>query len=294
MTHSARLLAATDFSAPSRHAAERAALIARDVGAPLDVLHVVSASPVTALRRLLTDVPATLEQQVIDGARAELGALAELLHTRHGVTAGTHVSSGSVLAELMNQIDALAPSLVVLGARGASFMRPLALGSTAERMLRKSRCPMLVVKQVPHEPYRRALVPVDFSAASLPMLTLVRAFAPKAEIVLLHAFEIPFEGKMRYAGVDGGTIERYRDAARDDAQRKLRELCAQAGIAPGAAVTLVLPGDASRVIVEQEQEQDCDLVVVGKHGESRLEDLLLGSVTKHVLAEAQSDVLLSV
>ena len=46
-------------------------------------------------------------------------------------------------------------------------------------------------------------------------------------------------------------------------------------------------------LVEQEQVLDCDLVVIGKHGQSAAEDLLLGSVTKHVLAEGQSDVLVA-
>ena len=33
---------------------------------------------------------------------------------------------------------------------------------------------------------------------------------------------------------------------------------------------------------------------MGKHGEGMLEELFLGSVTKHVLAESQGDVLVSV
>ena len=57
---------------------------------------------------------------------------------------------------------------------------------------------------------------------------------------------------------------------------------------------LVLHGDPTFRIIEQEQECDCDLIVVGKHGEGMLEELLLGSVTKHVLAESQGDVLVSV
>lgn len=40
-----------------------------------------------------------------------------------------------------------------------------------------------------------------------------------------------------------------------------------------------------------EQEEDCDLIVVGKHGEHLTERLLIGSVTQHVLAESQGDVL---
>lgn len=38
---------------------------------------------------------------------------------------------------------------------------------------------------------------------------------------------------------------------------------------------------------------DADLVVMGKHGQSVAEDLLLGSVSKHVLAEGTTDVLVS-
>ncbi|MND54477.1 Universal stress protein family protein [compost metagenome] len=52
-------------------------------------------------------------------------------------------------------------------------------------------------------------------------------------------------------------------------------------------------GDPGWRIVEQEQELECDLIVVGKQGASALEELLVGSVTKHVLNESQCDVLVS-
>jgi nucleotide-binding universal stress UspA family protein len=44
-------------------------------------------------------------------------------------------------------------------------------------------------------------------------------------------------------------------------------------------------------VLEQEQEDDCDLIVIGKLGKSRLEDYFLGSVTRRVLADSQADVL---
>ena len=46
-------------------------------------------------------------------------------------------------------------------------------------------------------------------------------------------------------------------------------------------------------IVQQEQEQDCDLIVVGKHGRNAVEELLLGSTTNMVIAESSCDVLVS-
>ena len=65
------------------------------------------------------------------------------------------------------------------------------------------------------------------------------------------------------------------------------------GLKPGAWTACVVEGDASLRIVEQEQEFGCDLVVLGKHGQSAAEDLLLGSVTRHVLDEGSADVLVS-
>lgn len=138
------------------------------------------------------------------------------------------------------------------------------------------------------------LVPVDFSSASLPTIAHARCAAPTAELVLLHVFELPFEGHLRYASVDPDIVGHYRIAARREASEKLDALREAAGLAPEACRALVVHGDAALRIIEQEQEQECDLIAMGKHGESALEDLLLGSVTKRVLDESQADILVSV
>lgn len=294
MSKPRRLLAATDLSAPARHAAERAALLAKKTGATLDLIHVASLAPLDKLRRLVDAVPATLEQRMLDSAQDALHELASALLQHHGVSAGVHVANGQVLPELASHARTLSADLIVLGARGSSFMRHLLLGSTAERMVSSATRPMLVAKQAAHEHYRTVLVPVDLSAASLPAVRLARAIAPDAVLVLLHAFEVPFEGKLKYGGVDNDTIDYYRVAARQDALARLRELSDAAGLDDANVRCLVLHGHPLSHILEQEQEQDCDLIVMGKHGESMLEDLLLGSVTLHVLRESQCDVLVSV
>ena len=67
----------------------------------------------------------------------------------------------------------------------------------------------------------------------------------------------------------------------------------RSGLKPGDWEPCIVEGEASQRIVEHEQGKDCDLVVLGKHGQSATEDLLLGSVSKHVLAEGSTDVLVS-
>lgn len=294
MNQLSSITAATDLSAPARHAAERAALVSKETGAPLALLHVANLAPLERLRQLMTVTSDDLQQRVLDAARSRLHELAATLQERYGVTAGTRAVAGSLLAELTKAADGMAASLLVCGAKGESLVRHLLLGATAERLLSGTTCPVLVVKQAPRGQYRTLLVPIDFSASSLRSIRHARAIAPHAEIVLLHAFEVPFEGHLRYASVDDDVINHYRVVAKQEATQKLRALSVDAGLPPHATRLIVMHGDPSLRIVEQEQEQDCDLIVMGKHGESVLEDLLVGSVTKHVLADSQCDVLVSV
>lgn len=285
-----RLLAATDISAPANHAVERAAMIARETGATLDLLHVISFGPLEKLRKLMQDTSAAMQQRILETAHGRLIAQAEALAKRYGVSTDARVLSGSLLTELHD----VSADMIVCGARGESFMRHVLLGSTAERMLRRTRRPMLVVKQAAHEAYQTVLIPVDFSSSSLRAIAQARRIAPQAEIILLHAYEVPFEGQLRYASVEESTLNEYLLIAKREAEASMEELCRQAGLALDQARYVLVHGDPSSSVIEQEQVQSADLIVMGKHGESLFEELLLGSVTKHVLAESQCDVLVSI
>lgn len=290
---SQNILAATDLSAPSRHAVDRAYRLAAERNWPLHLVHAIAPGIFDELQSMLGCDAPSLNDAAITDARARMAALnGDPQHAR-GVVADCEVLQGKPIDSIARHADEIDAGLLVLGARGEGFLRQLTLGSTASRLLRKTRHPVLVVKQAPHESYRRALVTIDFSAASLAALRLVRQLAPAAELILLHAVEIPFEGKMQYANVDPGIIQQYRIQAQLEGMRKLRDLARREALPDADTQLLALHGDAPRLILEQEQEQDCDLIVVGKRGVNMLEELLLGSTTTHVLMESQGDVLVS-
>ena len=138
------------------------------------------------------------------------------------------------------------------------------------------------------------LVPVDFSPSSLRVIRHARSIAPLAEIVLLHAFDVPFARDIRYARIDDEIIDLYRVAAKQEALQKLTALRDEAGLSSNGSSLIVLRGDARSRIIEQEQKMDCDLIVIGKQGKGLVEKLLMGSVTEHVLSEARNDVLVSI
>lgn len=284
------LLAAVDDSGAARHAAERAARLAAQHDAELHLLHVLPQTLLDDLRDWLGSEHAA-QQALRDDTRVRLDHLARDLGALAKRTVHAQLREGKVLQCIGDAADALAADLLVLGSRGSGMLTRLALGSTAERMLRRSTGPLLIVRQKPRTDYQRVLVAVDFSPWSASTLALARRLAPAARLCLIHVFAVPFEGKLRLAGVDEASIARYREHARLEAQRSVRELAEAAGLDAGDHDLVILEGDASRQILEQEEEQDTDLIVLGKQGRSAAETFLLGSVTKHVLAHCSSDVL---
>lgn len=287
-----RILAATDLSAPARHAVARAFSLAESSGSELHILHALELDSLDSLHEMLggdlSGVKATLQAD----AREQLDQLAAHPTLHREVTARSRVVVGNPLDAISAEANALDASLVVLGARGESFLRHTLLGSTAARLLRKSaRQPVLVVKQPPHEDYCSVIVAVDFSPVSVEAIRLARQWAPAADMVLLHAFELPYEGKLVFAGVEEQVIREYVASEGETRRKQLHALAAAAGLVPVEYSARVIHGDPSQQIVAMEQEVDADLIVVGKHGTHVAEQLLLGSVTKHVLAETQGDVL---
>ena len=292
LTH---ILTATDLSTPARQAAQRAALLAQQSGARLDLLHVAQQAPMARLQQLVSTgaLPADLDQRLLNSAQARLQDLADLLAKEPGVPAGVKTALGELLPTLQAEADTHQSSLIVLGAQGDSVLRPLLLGSTAERLLNHATRPMLVVRQAPRAAYRKVLIPVDLSPASVRTIQLARLIAPEAQLCLLHAFDLPFEGSLRYAGVSPQEIDQYRLAAHTQAEQQLKGLLGDAGLLPDATLTVVQHGDAAARILEQEQAFHADLIVMGKHADNTLQRLFLGSVSRRVLGSTQADVLVS-
>jgi nucleotide-binding universal stress UspA family protein len=292
MSSAGSILVATDFSPHARHAADRGARLAQECGGTLALLHVLAGPGFAHLPEWLRDASA-LEARLMEQAREQLEAIATRLRSSRHVGTETVVRDGSVLPAVLEQAEANDARLIVVGARGAGFMRRLTIGTTAERLVRSTARPVLVVRQTPHERYRRIMVAVDFSEWSLGALEAARWIAPHAQLVLTNVFSVPYQDKLRLAGVSEATLSSYRERARAEATQQLHALAASGGLAAGHWQPCVVEGDAPFKLLELEQEMDCDLIVVGKHGIPLAVELLLGSVTRLLIAEASADVLVS-
>jgi len=294
MTLLKEILAATDFSSSSIDAVARGFLLAKTVESHMTVVHAVGLDAMTSLRALLGEKTETLAQKVTDEAHQQLLDLVADPARNRGLSARVRLEPGLASVAIPNYAETISADLVLVGAHGSGFFQRMLLGSTASRLLRKSKCPVLIVKQPALKDYQRVLIAVDFSPGSEIAIRLVRELAPNADIVLIHIFEVPFENKMQFAGVSEDIINQHRIEAREHALNQLHELAKSTGLSTSDYTGLVVYGDTTRQILDHEEKFNCDLIATGKHGFHVTEELLLGSVTKRLLAESESDVLVVV
>ncbi|MCP5328635.1 MAG: universal stress protein [Steroidobacteraceae bacterium] len=287
------ILAATDFSPAATAAAQRAAALARRSGARLTLAHVLPTDELSVWQGLLGSGDEALRSGLRHEAQQQLTAFAATLGSDPDIE--TQVLEGQPAAALHELAATLAADLLVLGQHGDGSAPAPLLGSTASKLLRKCRQPVLLVRRpMVDTDYAALLVAVDFSPASALSIRYARELAPGAQLTLLHAHEFPYEGKLHFAGIEPAVIERFRTEMLDQARSSLHRLAAASDPGEMAYDTALLRGAPSRVILEQAAARGSDLIVIGKHGRHLVEDLLLGSVTGHVLAAAAADVLVVV
>ncbi len=283
------ILAATDLSAQAGHAVERAACIAAARGARLHLLHVMP----EGLWKLLGNAggqPYPADEQALgEAVLAEVLALADAIRAAHGIEVWAGVASGRAHVELARYALSHGIDLTVMGAHTQHFVRDLFIGATTLKFLRTGCHPVLIARSEASAAPRSVLVPVDFSEISRRALETALGFAPQASICVLHVYDVLFEGMMRYASVDSEAIQHYRQAAHDEAGRKLTQFLA--GFPPTVTGAL-RHGSVAPAIVDEAAFRQTDLLVIGKRGGVEIDKMLLGSVTENVLFDLQRDLLL--
>ncbi len=285
-----RILAGTDFSRPASHAVVRAALLATEHSARLEIVHVTPRLDRKALKGLDVDRSfCTGTDPVIEQHLEETRALVR----KHGVTATIKLLKGGAAATLAGEAMRLSADLVVVGCRGERSFKDALIGTTAERVLERWTGDTLVVKDSPKGAYGTILACVALAPVSCSVVMSAVALSEQARLQILHAYEPMFEMKLISHNATGETIANHRAAAKGEAVRGLTELldrcpvpsdrCLERHVLHGAPSTLI-PGAAVRY--------GADVIVVGKN-QSVLEAFFLGSVTKKIVRAARMDVLVS-
>jgi nucleotide-binding universal stress UspA family protein len=271
------ILSATDFSLGAAHAVEMAARWAEAEHARLDVVHVIT--PILGVVPE-TSFLAELRSSLRDDAEGKLEALVAALRPRARVHA--HLLEGAAVPQqILAEAARLESDLVVVGTAGANATTRALLGSIADRVVRRSDVPVLVVpRDAPTTLPRAIVVPTDFSEPSRRAVALAREIATPfaARVEIVHGYEIPFfadRGSAAVRELPETLRQRVRTFHALDAAARVHELECD----PATAVL--------RVVASSE----ANAIVMAGGGRSVASSWLLGSVTDRVLRASPVSVL---
>lgn len=209
------------------------------------------------------------------------------------------VRAGAAAKEIAATATEQSAELIVMGRGGGRALRDLFLGSTAERVVRQSKLPVLVVRSSPRTPYRRPALALDLDQAAHEVVrVMLRVLPPESRRVdVIHAFDVPYKGLV-YPSLSEDEAEAQKDALRARAARELTGLLAsataEADLRPEEEPfwkTRVLYGSPRIVVEKAIKKADADLLVLGTHGYSGAAYAFLGTVAGDLLRAAPCDVL---
>jgi len=254
---------------------------------------------------LLHVIPANLfpgEQQVAE--RHATRALAEeVRHLRKQLPRKLHIEPrvkvGAAAKEIAAQAAEVQAELIVMGRGGGRVLRETFLGSTAERVVRQTQLPVLVVRLAARSAYRRPALALDLDEAAREAIRLMLRVLPppRPQVEVVHAFDSPYHG-LTYPTLAEAETEARKHELRSRATHALALLLAttmaEQGVRPEEGPTWkshVRYGSPRTVVEKALRAAEPDLLVLGTHAHAGAAFVFLGTVAGELLRATRCDVL---
>ncbi len=172
-----------------------------------------------------------------------------------------------VICEQAHHVD-----IIFIGARGefAKWKRNL-VGATVDAVVRQWPKPILITPQK-YQPIKKILFAYDGSDRSNRALQLVGYCASHLDLPVCVLTVSDKEGLRKRVLAEAGTyLDNY-----------------------GAKAELIgVPGSPEKEIIRLAAERECNFMIMGAFGHSRIREAILGSTTEQIMRSAQLPVLLS-
>lgn len=226
-----------------------------------------------------------LNREVINQMRAEIK---ERMSRGDAVKVGFDVREGNPLEELIRQAKENRTDLIVIGQKSGTSQH----GILAKNLARKVDCSALIIPDLAQSRIRTILVPVDFSGNSARALraavAINRRLEKPARIVALNVYEMPNFSVYRIQKTRQ-QLKRMIEADRQEAFTHFLRTFVGEGheMIETELIEREAPGIA-HYLIDFARENQIDFIVMGAKGHSKVELLLLGSVTEKMLNDNES------
>ncbi len=262
----AKIVVATDLGAASRAALGFAKILHAQFGSEVEVLHAChldlppyfSSGQIDALKKEISRTNRSAEDYVRKESKSALG-----------FDPGVAVIDKPPLEAILEESAGRGAGLIVMGTHGRRGARRLMLGSVAERVLRHSTVPVLVVREtVKAAPFKHVFCPINVTDAGKTVLEYAAdlAHAADARLTILHARE-------------SGDVAPACAAVDESVRARCR------------VVELPQRGEAVASILKSVEDAKPDLIVMAAGPKSRLLGDLFSGTTERVMQLAEIPLL---
>lgn len=301
----AKILVTTDFSADSWAAFPYARSEAEIGSSQVILLHALSGLDAgMPFREYLPPITAIeeIKERAQEIAKQKLEAIGREHFPDLSVRTEVLAGSGNVGDQVSEYSKQQSVGLIVLARHGYGALTRAVLGSVAERILRRSPCPILVAPPTPsissaagQARWRRVLFATDFSTSAAGAMPFARYEALRcgAQLTVVHTIQGLFAPELLYSPgnppiADAAGIQaRYRKGV----EHRLDEVVRQMDARNCDCKLLDKSLSTSQSILTFADEIKADLIVVGSRGAGQGFHVL-GSVAERILRHASCPVLL--
>jgi nucleotide-binding universal stress UspA family protein len=280
------LLLSTDGSEFSEGAVREAISLAKTCSSRLIALSVVETNP-----EYETMAPLLVEKE-IEKARERLASVKESAR-RENVTCETVVRQGEdsyrfIVEEALNN----RAEMIIMGRRGRTGLKRLMMGSVTAKVIGHAPCNVLVVPRAAKVELRRILVATDGSrhseAAAMEAIGIAKRSGARLTVISVVPSEAASPFDIVHSEMQRGLITEKEHKAAECSIKNIREIADKEGV---SVEGLILEGRPYEAIINEANEKKTDLIVLGSHGRTGLEKLLMGSVTERVIGLSPCAVL---
>jgi len=282
------ILLATDGSAYSEGAVKEAIYLARTCPARLAALYVLEVNPEFATEGLTYVEKMELDaRRHLDFVRAKAAAdnvECEVLTRR----------TDEPYRAIVEEAERRGCDVIVISRRGKTGLKKILMGSVTAKVIGYAHCNVLVVPKDAAIDCRRVLLAIDGSrfseAAAEKALEIARTCSSRLDVISV----VPADLQAALEPDTGYTPQQLDRLSRDiisslkQQVKKVTDAAAGQGIHAEGSVP---GGSPYEVIVETAVKRMSDLVVVGSHGRTGIQRLIMGSVAERVVALSPAAVL---
>jgi len=266
-----KILVPTDFSDCSRNAFRAAMQIAVKTNAVIELVHVYD-RPVIGFVDL--NIDHKKNKKVLQKTQLAMKMMVEAMKLED-IVVNTHILADIPLTEILSQTQFKGVDLMVMGSQGSEGIRELFIGSNTEKVVRKSKIPILTLKE-------------DIDIFDLKNIVVASNFYKELEGVFeqIDKFLSVFKPHFNLLKVvTPGNFETSHYS------RKIMEGFAENFEMKDFSVHIYNDNSIEAGILNFAKDIEADAIVIATHGRKGLEHFINGSLAEDVVNHAITPVL---